>query len=43
LVIGRFTPESKVDIEKLKKCVKSNPNLKDIPVICNVDFGHYFP
>jgi muramoyltetrapeptide carboxypeptidase len=43
IVIGRFQKASKVTRENLEKLIKSKPELKNIPVIANVDFGHTSP
>ena len=43
IVIGRFQKTSNVTKEKLVKIIKSKAELKNIPVIANVDFGHTSP
>ena len=43
LVIGRFQRASKMTREKLIKIIKTKEELKDIPVIADVDFGHTTP
>jgi len=43
LIIGRFQPNSKMDIKKIKYIINSKNELKHIPVIANVDFGHTDP
>ncbi len=43
IVIGRFQKTSNVTKEKLIKIIKSKAELKNIPVIANVDFGHTSP
>ncbi len=43
LVIGRFQKASGITREKLEYIVNAIPQLKDIPVIANVDFGHTTP
>ena len=43
LLIGRFQKESKVLPEMLDFIVKSIPQLKNLPVIANLDFGHTTP
>lgn len=43
IVIGRFQKASNVTNEKLVKIIKSKAELKNIPVIANVDFGHTSP
>lgn len=43
LVIGRFQKGSQISREDLQYIVDSIPQLKDIPVLANVDFGHTTP
>lgn len=43
IVIGRFQKASEVTNEKLVKIIKSKAELKNMPVIANVDFGHTSP
>ena len=43
LVIGRFQNASNMTNEKLIKIIKSKEELKNLPVIANVDFGHTSP
>ena len=43
IVIGRFQKTSNVTKEKLIKIIKNKAELKNIPVIANVDFGHTSP
>ena len=43
LVIGRFQKASKMTREKLIRIIKTKKELKDIPVIADVDFGHTTP
>lgn len=43
IVIGRFQKASKMREELLVKIIKSKDELKNIPVIANVDFGHTSP
>ncbi len=43
LVIGRFQKASKMTREKLIRIIKTKEELKDIPVIADVDFGHTTP
>jgi len=43
MVIGRFEKESKMSQDILYKIIKTKVQLKDIPVIANVDFGHTDP
>jgi muramoyltetrapeptide carboxypeptidase LdcA involved in peptidoglycan recycling len=43
LVLGRFQMESKVTKEKLTKIIQTKDELKHIPVLANLDFGHTYP
>ena len=43
IVIGRFQKASGMTDAKLKKIIETKSELKDIPVIANVDFGHTDP
>ncbi len=43
IVIGRFQNASEMTNEKLIKIIKTKAELKNIPVIANVDFGHTSP
>jgi muramoyltetrapeptide carboxypeptidase len=43
IVIGRFQKKSEVNVEQLTKQLLSKQELKDIPIIANVDFGHTDP
>ncbi len=43
LVIGRFQKASDVSREKLEFILKSKPQLQNMPIIANVDFGHTTP
>jgi muramoyltetrapeptide carboxypeptidase LdcA involved in peptidoglycan recycling len=43
VVIGRFQPQSKMTEGLLRQIIQSKPELKNIPVIANVDFGHTSP
>jgi muramoyltetrapeptide carboxypeptidase len=43
IVIGRFQNVSKMTNEKLIKIIKTKAELKNMPVIANVDFGHTSP
>lgn len=42
IVIGRFQSASKVAMEDVRQIIRSK-NLKNIPVVANVDFGHTQP
>lgn len=43
IVIGRFQEGSKMNLEKLKYIIESKEELKNLPIIANVDFGHTNP
>ena len=43
IVIGRFQAGSKMNLEKLKYIIESKKELKNLPIIANVDFGHTNP
>lgn len=43
LIIGRFQKASKISNEKLIKIIETKEELKDLPVVANVDFGHTDP
>lgn len=43
ILIGRFQKESNMTNELLTKIIKSKKELRGIPVISNVDFGHTTP
>ncbi len=43
LVIGRFQKASNIDKEKLIYMLSTFPQLKKIPIIANIDFGHTEP
>lgn len=43
VLIGRFQKASNVTREKLEHIVKNIPQLKGLPVIANMDFGHTTP
>lgn len=43
IAIGRFQKASEVSNEKLTKIIKSKKELRNIPVIANLDFGHTYP
>jgi len=43
LIIGMFQKDSQIDPEKLERIVKSKQELKLIPVIAGVNFGHITP
>ena len=43
IAIGRFQKTSGMTDDKLKKIIETKSELKNIPVIANVDFGHTDP
>lgn len=43
LVIGRFQKKSEIDRSTLEYIVNNKPELRDLPVIGNVEFGHTTP
>lgn len=43
IVIGRFQSKSDITLEKLISIIKSKQELKLVPIIANVDFGHTTP
>jgi muramoyltetrapeptide carboxypeptidase len=43
ILIGRFQKETNMSRNLLGKIIKSKKELKDIPIIANVDFGHTTP
>jgi muramoyltetrapeptide carboxypeptidase LdcA involved in peptidoglycan recycling len=43
ILIGRFYSKSEMTAEKMRFIAKSDPRLKKIPIIANVDFGHTDP
>lgn len=43
VVLGRFSEDSNMTKDTIKRIVKSKRQLNDIPVISNVEFGHLFP
>ncbi|MFT5875340.1 MAG: muramoyltetrapeptide carboxypeptidase [Clostridium sp.] len=43
IVLGRFDSSCKMDINTVKKIVATKKQLKNIPIIFNVDFGHELP
>lgn len=43
IIIGRFQKKTDITIEKLKYILKTKEELKSIPIIANVDFGHTNP
>lgn len=43
ILIGRFQKASQATKEKMIKMIKTKKELKDIPVVANLDFGHTSP
>ena len=43
IVFGRFDESCKMDIEVIQSIVATKKQLKNIPIIFNVDFGHVLP
>lgn len=43
LIIGRFQKKSEITREKLEFIINNKPELKNMPVLANVDFGHTTP
>lgn len=43
LVIGRFQPESNVDLGKLGGALLANEKFRNLPIIAGADFGHTTP
>ena len=43
IIIGRFQKETEMTREILNKIISSKPELKNIPIIANADFGHTTP
>lgn len=43
LILGRFQVQSKIGKEKLRYILSTFPQLKNIPIIANLDFGHTSP
>lgn len=43
LLIGRFTMDERVTPDDIRAALLSREDLKDIPIIVNVDFGHTTP
>jgi len=43
IVIGRFQKKTEMTIDKLKYIIQTKKELKSMPIIANVDFGHSYP
>lgn len=43
LIIGRFQKNNSISVKQLKELIKSKKELKNIPALVNVDFGHTNP
>jgi len=43
LAIGRFQPGSEMTLKHLTQIIDTKPELRDLPVLANMDFGHTTP
>ena len=43
ILVGRTQKNTGMNNEKIKNIIKSKKELKDIPVVANMDFGHTYP
>lgn len=43
IMFGRFEHNLNIDAKEFFNLIKENECLKDIAIVCNVDFGHTFP
>jgi len=43
ILIGRFQKETKMTREILQKIISTKPELQNLPIIANIDFGHTTP
>lgn len=43
IIIGRFQKNSKMNNEKIKRLISLRPQLKKIPIVSQLDFGHTSP
>jgi len=43
ILIGRFQKETKMTRELLEKIISTKPELQNLPIIANIDFGHTTP
>lgn len=43
IVFGRFDSSCKIDVHTIRRIVSTKKQLKSIPIIFNVDFGHVLP
>jgi len=43
IIIGRFQKNTDITIEKLKYILQTKKELKSMPIVANVDFGHTNP
>jgi len=43
IVFGKFSEDSKMTKEVIKRVVENKRQLKNIPIVSNIDFGHMFP
>ena len=43
IVFGRFEQRFGMNLEKLEMIINNKPELDNLPIIANVDFGHTMP
>lgn len=43
VVFGRFSDDCNMTIDVIRRMVRSKKQLKNVPIISNVEFGHLFP
>lgn len=43
IVFGRFDSDCKMDVPTIQRIVSTKKQLKNIPILFNVDFGHELP
>lgn len=43
IVFGKFSEDSRMTKEVIKRIVENKRQLKNIPIVFNIDFGHIFP
>ena len=43
IVFGKFSEDSKMTKEVIKRIVENKRQLKNVPIVFNIDFGHIFP
>lgn len=42
-MFGRFSDDCNMSVDFIKSIIKNKKQLKNIPIIYNVEFGHIFP